>query len=73
MEICAPFAGIVHFSVTEGQTVEVGDTLASVEAVKLEAPIVAPGPGVISSIHVADYSDVSGGDVLLTLSEGEGA
>lgn len=73
MEICAPFAGIVHFSVTEGQTVKVGDTLASVEAVKLEAPIVAPGPGIISSIHVADYSDVSGGDVLLTLSEGEGA
>ena len=67
IEICAPFACIVHFSVKAGQRVEVGDTLASVEAVKLEAPLLAPVPGVVSALSAEDFSDVAGGDVLLTI------
>ncbi|MDO5077967.1 biotin/lipoyl-containing protein [Corynebacterium sp.] len=70
MNICAPFAGIVRFTVAVGDTVATGDTLAIVETVKLEAPVVAPGPGVVTSRAVADYADVYGGDVILTLGEG---
>ncbi|EPD70513.1 hypothetical protein HMPREF1219_00441 [Corynebacterium pyruviciproducens ATCC BAA-1742] len=44
-----------------------GDTLASVEAVKLEAPLLAPVPGVVSALSAEDFSDVAGGDVLLTI------
>ncbi|MCQ9370573.1 acetyl-CoA carboxylase biotin carboxyl carrier protein subunit [Corynebacterium sp. 35RC1] len=67
MKICAPFAGIVHYKVAAGDRVETGQELASVEAIKLEAPLLAPGPGVVDELHVADFSDVIGGDALITL------
>ncbi|QNE89471.1 acetyl-CoA carboxylase biotin carboxyl carrier protein subunit [Corynebacterium incognita] len=69
MEFCAPFAGIVRFSVAPGEHVAVGQTLATVEATKLEAPVVAPGPGVVESVAHADFESVSGGDVLLRLAD----
>lgn len=69
MNICAPFAGIVRFTVAVGDTVATGDTLAVVETVKLEAPVVAPGPGVVTSRSVEDFADVYGGDVILELGE----
>lgn len=70
MKICAPFAGIVHYRVAAGDRVDTGDPLATVEAVKLEAPVLAPGPGVVDTLHLADFSDVLGGDELLELKEG---
>lgn len=65
MNICAPFAGIVRFHVLPGQTVATGDVLATVEAVKLEGPVQAPGPGTVASLAREDFSDVLGGDLLL--------
>lgn len=69
MKICAPFAGIVRYAVQPGSVVVAGDTLATVETVKLEAPVVAPGPGIVTTIAFADFSDVIGGDELLELGE----
>ena len=69
MDICAPFAGIVRFHVAAGDTVDTGEPLATVEAVKLEAPVLAPGPGTVSTLAVADFSDVLGGDLLLEVAE----
>ena len=60
MKICAPFAGIVHYTVPEGSTVTTGDV----------APVIAPGPGVVDKHAHVDYADVVGGDVLLELGEG---
>ncbi|MDO5099294.1 MAG: biotin/lipoyl-containing protein [Corynebacterium sp.] len=70
MKICAPFAGIVHFKVAEGDKVTTGQELASVEAVKLEAPVLAPGPGIVSKLCVPDFGDVIGGAELLIVTEG---
>ncbi|GAB3595219.1 Biotin/lipoyl attachment protein [Corynebacterium faecale] len=67
MKICAPFAGIVHYFVAEGDPVKTGEQIGTVEAIKLEAPILSPGPGVVASVEFDDFSDVTGGDVLLTL------
>lgn len=67
MDIFAPFAGHVRFEVTDGQTVGAGDTLAVVEAVKVEARVEAPGPGVARLGPVADFAPVDGGDLLLRL------
>ncbi|AHI03352.1 acetyl-CoA carboxylase biotin carboxyl carrier protein subunit [Corynebacterium falsenii] len=67
MRICAPFAGIVHYAVAEGDQVDTGAELATVEAVKLEAPVLAPGPGIIRHVALSDFSNVSGGDVLLEI------
>ncbi|AHI22651.1 acetyl-CoA carboxylase biotin carboxyl carrier protein subunit [Corynebacterium vitaeruminis] len=69
MKICAPFAGIVHFHVAVGDTVETGQELASVEAVKLEAPVFAPGPGRVRALLADDFADCVGGDPLIDLAE----
>ncbi|AJK68721.1 biotin/lipoyl-containing protein [Corynebacterium marinum] len=69
MDICAPFAGIVRYHVATGDTVATGDALATVEAVKLEAPVLAPGPGTVGSLARGDYSDVVGGELLMEVSE----
>jgi biotin carboxyl carrier protein len=69
MDIYAPFAGIVRFTVEDGQAIATGDHLAVVEAVKLESTVDAPGPGTVRRGAVEDYSDVSGGDLLLTLDQ----
>lgn len=64
MHIHAPFAGIVRYHVVRGQRVDTGDVLATVEAVKLEAPVLAPGPGQVAELSREDFSDVRGGDLL---------
>ncbi|MDH2455211.1 acetyl-CoA carboxylase biotin carboxyl carrier protein subunit [Corynebacterium bovis] len=65
MDICAPFAGIARFRVADGEDVAPGDVLVIVEAVKLEAPVLAPGPGTVRRTVTGDFVDVEGGDVLL--------
>lgn len=69
MKICAPFAGIVHYKVGLGDTVDTGQELASVEAIKLESPIIAPGPGIVATLAKDNFDDVMGGDVLLIVEE----
>lgn len=69
MKICAPFAGTVRYNVADGDSVETGAVLAVVEAVKLEAPVLAPGPGVVRREIHEDFVDVAGGDVLVELME----
>lgn len=67
MKIYAPFAGIVHYRVQPGEAVQTGQVVAIVEAVKLEANVIAPGPGVVDQLLFADFSDCDGGDALLEL------
>lgn len=67
MDIFAPFAGHVRFEASDGQTVTTGDRLAVVEAVKVEAVVAAPGPGVVQRGSVEDFSRVDGGDLILRL------
>ena len=69
MDIFAPFAGIVRFTVEDGQVVDTGEKLAVVEAVKLESTVEAPGPGVARRRAVDDFADVAGGDLLLSLDQ----
>lgn len=65
MNIYAPFAGIVRYHVAEGQPVDTGEVLATVEAIKLEAPVMAPGPGIVAKIVYPDFTDVLGGDNII--------
>lgn len=45
--IAAPFSGAVSLAVDVGDTVEAGDTIATIEAMKMEAAITAPRAGVV--------------------------
>ncbi|NED04070.1 hypothetical protein G3I55_20655, partial [Streptomyces sp. SID6648] len=45
--VAAPFAGVVTLAVAEGDEVEAGATVATIEAMKMEASITAPKSGTV--------------------------
>ncbi|HEX4704186.1 MAG TPA: pyruvate carboxylase [Pseudonocardiaceae bacterium] len=66
-QIAAPFAGVVTLAVTEGDTVEQGGTVATIEAMKMEAAITAPIAGTVSRLAIGAVQQVEGGDLLVVL------
>ena len=66
--VAAPFAGVVTISVVEGDTVEAGATVATIEAMKMEAAITAPKAGTVARVAVSDTAQVEGGDLLVVVS-----
>ena len=66
-QVAAPYDGAVTVTVTEGDTVEVGQTVATIEAMKMEASITAPVAGTVSRIAVRTTQAVEGGDLVLVI------
>ncbi|GAB2984791.1 pyruvate carboxylase [Saccharothrix stipae] len=65
--VAAPFAGVVTPSVAEDDVVEVGQTIATIEAMKMEAAITAPKAGRVKRLAVRGVQQVEGGDLLIVL------
>ncbi|GGK43050.1 pyruvate carboxylase [Nocardia camponoti] len=65
--IAAPFAGVVTVAVSEGDEISAGDTIGTIEAMKMEAAITAPRAGVVGRIATAKVAQVEGGDLLVEL------
>ncbi|WP_158843242.1 pyruvate carboxylase [Saccharothrix deserti] len=65
--VAAPFAGVVTPSVAEEDEVEVGQTIATIEAMKMEAAITAPKAGRVKRLAVRGVQQVEGGDLLIVL------
>ncbi|WP_033437591.1 pyruvate carboxylase [Saccharothrix sp. NRRL B-16314] len=65
--VAAPFAGVVTPSVAEDDVVEVGQTIATIEAMKMEAAITAPKAGRVKRLAVRGVAQVEGGDLLVVL------
>ncbi len=65
--VAAPYGGVVTPTVAEGDTVEAGDTVATIEAMKMEASITAPVAGTVERVALAGPSQVEGGDLVLVL------
>lgn len=66
--IAAPFAGVVTVGVAEGDSVDAGQTIATIEAMKMEAAITAPKAGTVARVAVAATAQVEGGDLLVVVS-----
>ena len=66
--VAAPFAGVVTIEVAEGDRVEAGATVATIEAMKMEASITAPVAGRVERLALDDTRQVEGGDLVLVLS-----
>ncbi|MGQ0481611.1 MAG: pyruvate carboxylase [Pseudonocardia sp.] len=66
--VAAPFAGVVTVAVAEGDAVEDGQTVATIEAMKMEASITAHRAGTVSRLAIGTVQQVEGGDLLLELS-----
>ncbi|MFW0153947.1 pyruvate carboxylase [Mycobacterium sp. smrl_JER01] len=65
--VAAPFAGVVTVAVAAGDTVAAGATIATIEAMKMEAAITAPAAGTVQRVAVSTTTQVEGGDLLVTL------
>ncbi|PRY42730.1 pyruvate carboxylase [Umezawaea tangerina] len=65
--VAAPFAGVVTPSVAEGDQVEAGQTVATIEAMKMEASITAAKAGTVQRLAVRAVQQVEGGDLLIVL------
>ncbi|OBI88829.1 pyruvate carboxylase [Mycobacterium asiaticum] len=65
--IPAPFAGVVTIVVEVDDEVDAGQTVATMEAMKMEAAVTAPKAGKVTRIAVSSTSQVEGGDLLLVL------
>ena len=53
--------------VEEGAKVSAGDTVATIEAMKMEASITAPIHGTVERIALSGTQSVDGGDLVLVL------
>lgn len=64
-QVTVPMQGtIVQVKVEEGQTVEVGDTIVVLEAMKMENNITAEKAGTVTSVKVAVGDSVGSGDIV---------
>ncbi|MDJ0458888.1 pyruvate carboxylase [Arthrobacter sp. NQ7] len=68
-QVAAPFAGAVTVTVKPGDTVKAGDTVATIEAMKMEASITTPVGGKVSRLAISAVEQVQGGDLLLVIEQ----
>jgi pyruvate carboxylase len=66
-EVAAPFAGVVTLQVVEGTQVELGQPVATIEAMKMEATITANTSGVIRRLAISKTQAVESGDLILVV------
>jgi pyruvate carboxylase len=65
--IAAPFAGAVTPQVAVGDTIEVGGTVATIEAMKMEAGITSTVAGTVARLAIGGTTQVQGGDLLIVI------
>ena len=65
-------AMVVSVAVEEGERVEVGDRLVTLEAMKMEMPVLASEPGIVSSVLVRANMQVAAGQALIVVDAEEG-
>jgi len=66
-QVAAPFSGVVTLQVEEGATVEAGQAVASIEAMKMEAAITSPIAGVVERVAIPKTQQVDAGDLLVVV------
>ena len=66
-QVAAPFQGVVTIVVEEGAQVSAGETVATIEAMKMEASITAPVDGTVQRLALSGPQAVEGGDLVLVL------
>jgi pyruvate carboxylase len=68
--VAVPFAGVVTPAVAVGATVEIGDVVATIEAMKMEASITAPVAGPVERVVIDGPRSVEAGDLIAVIGAG---
>jgi pyruvate carboxylase len=66
-QVAAPFSGVVTLKTRAGDSVHAGDSIASIEAMKMEAAITSPVDGVIERLAIGGTQQVEAGDLLVVV------
>jgi len=66
-QVAAPFSGVVTLQVAEGDQVVAGQSVASIEAMKMEAAITSPIAGVVDRVAIPTTQQVDAGDLLVVV------
>jgi pyruvate carboxylase len=66
-QIAAPFSGVVTLQVAIGDRVTPGQSVASIEAMKMEAAITAPITGTVERLAIPKTQQVDAGDLLVVI------
>jgi acetyl-CoA carboxylase biotin carboxyl carrier protein len=68
MDVTVPMVGkIVNVLVQEGDNIKENDQVATLEAMKMEMPVVAPASGVVKTINVKSGDEVTSDTVLMII------
>ena len=65
--VAAPFAGVVTLQTVEGAHVEVGQPIATIEAMKMEATITASISGHVRRLAISKTQSVDAGDLIVVV------
>lgn len=68
--LAASVPGVISVLVNVGDSVQAGDRVATIEAMKMESAVTAGISGTVDTIHVNDKSQVEPKDLVVTLSGG---
>ncbi len=68
--IAVPFSGVVSVQISQGDRVTAGQTVATIEAMKMEAAITSPVDGVIERVAISKVSRVEAGDLIAVVEDG---
>ena len=66
--VAAPMTGVFTLSVEQGASVEAGQKIGTVEAMKMESSITAHASGTVDRLAVSSGTKIEPGDLLLVLS-----
>jgi pyruvate carboxylase len=65
--VAAPFSGTVTVKVTPGESVEAGQPVATIEAMKMEAAITAPVAGTVERVVFTGTRSLEAGDLIAVI------
>jgi len=65
--VAAPFSGVVTLQVEEGAEVVAGQSVASIEAMKMEAAITVAVSGRVARLAIPKTQQVDAGDLLIEI------
>jgi pyruvate carboxylase len=65
--VASPFAGVVTLQVAVGDAVKAGQTVATIEAMKMEASITAQIDGTVARLAIGPVQQLEGGDLVAVI------